>query len=96
MDLETVELDLNYASKYSEEEMTGPYERLLLSILNDKEVSHFVGRKELKHSWELFTPLLEGLEKRKPLNYTFGSLGPKEADDLCQKYGFELSEEFPW
>jgi len=97
MDLENVELDLNYSSKYSEEEMTGPYERLLLSILNDKQVSHFVGRSELKHSWELFTPLLEKVEKRKKtLKYTFGSLGPKEADELCKHYGFHLSEEYPW
>ncbi len=96
MELENTELDLNYASKYSKESLTGPYERLLLSVINDSENSHYVGREELRYSWKLFTPILQMVEARKPIQYTFGSLGPKEADVLCAKHKFYLSTAYPW
>ncbi len=96
MELENTELDLSYASKYNKEALTGAYDRLLLSVLTDSKTSHFVGRDELKQSWKLFTPIVNMTAGRTPIQYTFGSLGPKEADTLCEKYDFLLNDKYPW
>lgn len=50
---------------------------------------------ELKFEFKIvgiFTPLLHKIEseKVKPLPYTYGSRGPKQADDLCIARGFKF------
>jgi len=47
-------------------------------------------------AWRLFDPVLEKMRCKKPIDYTFGSLGPTQADDLCNKYGFNLCAANPW
>ena len=101
-DLEQTELDLNYRSKFKDSPIIGPYERVFLSIVSSSDASHFVGREELRYSWKIFSPLLDEIEGRTskgkilPLPYKFGSLGPKEADELCNKNNFILTSRHPW
>ena len=83
------------ASSHCKANMDGPYERILLGLIKNFKGTHFITRKELLDSWELFTPLLKKLEGKKPFQYEYGSTGPKEADILCQKYGVS-SETYLW
>jgi len=58
----------------------------------------FVRSDELVAAWKIFTPLLHFIEGNKvaPLKYAYGSRGPKEADELMGKYGFELTKDYRW
>jgi glucose-6-phosphate 1-dehydrogenase len=58
----------------------------------------FVRVDELQAAWRIFTPVLHQLEgeKIKPKEYSFGSRGPPEADDLAVRNGFVRSEGYHW
>jgi len=51
--------------------------------------SFFVSTGELAEVWNIFTPVLQSIEKAKtkPVSYPFGSRGPSESDYLAQKNG---------
>ncbi|KAG8199155.1 hypothetical protein JTE90_015986 [Oedothorax gibbosus] len=96
-DLEETELDLTYNSRYKDLIMPDAYERLILDVFCGSQM-HFVRSDELAEAWRIFTPLLHQIEndKVKPVTYIYGSRGPKEADDLCQGYGFKFYGTYKW
>jgi glucose-6-phosphate 1-dehydrogenase len=53
------------------------YTRLLLDVVRGKQGS-FVRDDELRHSWEIFTPLLHAIDDTyvQPMPYKYGSKGP--------------------
>ncbi|WRX22608.1 Glucose-6-phosphate dehydrogenase [Theobroma cacao] len=59
---------------------------------------HFVRRDELKAAWEIFTPLLHGIDngELKPTLYQPGSRGPAEADELSAKAGYVQTHGYIW
>lgn len=93
--LDQVELDLTYKTRYSGNEpsehlrVPEAYERLILDVCRgDKGL--FVRSDELAAAWSIFTPLLKQLDARHvtPHKYAYGSRGPIEADALLRRYGF--------
>ena len=58
------------------------YTRLLLDVIRGKQGS-FVRDDELRHSWEIFTPLLHAIDDTdvRPLSYKSGSKGPAKRED---------------
>lgn len=86
--LEETELDLTYSTRFQNAVLPDAYERLIMDVFASSQIN-YVRTDELKESWRIFTPALHQIdkEKKQPIHYMFGSQGPKEADDLCQKYG---------
>jgi len=86
MRLDTTKLDLVYNDAYSKE-LPDAYERLLLDVVNgDKRL--FIRDDELEQAWNIFTPVLHEIERRKvaPELYPYGSRGPVGAHYLAAKY----------
>lgn len=86
-ELSEQKLDLRYATAFKTV-IPEAYESLLLdAIKGDKSL--FLRSDELAAAWDVFTPALHELERRRiePLPYPFGSEGPPEADRLPQRYG---------
>ncbi|XP_013789119.1 glucose-6-phosphate 1-dehydrogenase-like [Limulus polyphemus] len=77
--------------------MPDAYERLILDVFCGSQI-HFVRSDELAQAWRIFTPILHRIEKQdvKLVSYTYGSRGPKEADELCQKKGFKFYGTYKW
>ncbi len=74
--LETRNLDLRYKSAFTEL-IPDAYENLILDVLcGDRSL--FIRSDELQAAWDIFTPVLHEIEKRKivPQPYPFGSSGP--------------------
>ncbi|GAB6029672.1 hypothetical protein CHUAL_005404 [Chamberlinius hualienensis] len=96
-EMEETELDLTYTSRYKDTKLPDAYERLVLDVLCGNQM-HFVRSDELTEAWRIFTPLLHQIEaeKIKPINYVYGSRGPKEADDLCDKNNFRFYGTYKW
>jgi len=84
------ELDLTYKNRYGNVDNPSAYSRLLLEVMRGNQGA-FVRSDELLRAWEIFTPLLQELEEKKikPLPYEYGGRGPKEADDLAIKAGYD-------
>ena len=53
---------------------------------------------ELAEAWRIFTPLLHQIESERPapIPYTYGSRGPKEADELLAKNNFVYTGRYKW
>jgi len=81
-------LDLSYGSAFEGIYNPDAYERLILEVCKGKP-NLFVRVDELDVAWKIFTPILHKLEDEKipPLQYTFGSRGPKEADEQLERVG---------
>lgn len=96
-DMEETELDLTYLSRYKDAKMPDAYERLILDVFCGNQM-HFVRSDELTEAWRIFTPLLHKIEgeKIKPIPYQYGGRGPKEADELCNKYDFKFYGTYKW
>ena len=64
------------------------YTRLMLDVLRGKQGS-FVRDDELRRSWELFTPLLQAIERDgvPPKPYKYGSIGPEGRDQWFEEMG---------
>ncbi|KAK4472273.1 hypothetical protein MN116_003541 [Schistosoma mekongi] len=95
---EETELDLTYANRYKNIKLPDAYERLILDVFCGVQ-TNFVRSDELREAWRILTPVLNYLEenKIKPHPYIFGSRnGPKEADILCKKVGFQYSGTYVW
>lgn len=73
------------------------YERLILDVFCGSQM-HFVRSDELSEAWRIFTPLLHQIENEgiAPTPYTFGSRGPKEADELLKKNNYTYSGSYKW
>uniref|UniRef100_A0AAX7UVW7 Glucose-6-phosphate 1-dehydrogenase n=1 Tax=Astatotilapia calliptera TaxID=8154 RepID=A0AAX7UVW7_ASTCA len=94
---EETELDLTYKSRYKDVKLPDAYERLILDVFCGNQM-HFVRSDELREAWRIFTPLLHQVEKEKPrpIPYTYGSRGPREADDLLKRVGFRYEGTYKW
>jgi len=96
------ELDLSYKGRFSEGkenklDLPDAYERLIFDVVRGDH-NLFVRADELVAAWKIFTPMLHFIEKNKlaPIKYVYGSRGPKEADALMEKYGFERTKDYHW
>lgn len=95
--LEETELDLTYGSRYKGAKLPDAYERLILDVFCGAQM-HFVRSDELVEAWRIFTPLLHQIEKEKikPIPYTYGTRGPKEADELSANNDFKFYGSYKW
>ncbi|VDK49802.1 unnamed protein product [Anisakis simplex] len=95
--VEETELDLSYNARYKDIRLPDAYERLFLEVIMGSQIN-FVRTDELDYSWRIFTPLLNQIEteKIKPVNYVFGSRGPREADELMKNKGFVFTGTYKW
>ncbi|ESO99360.1 hypothetical protein LOTGIDRAFT_231049 [Lottia gigantea] len=97
IDCEESELDLTYDNRYKGVKMPDAYERLILDVFMGSQI-HFVRSDELHEAWRIFTPLLKQIdkEKPKPIEYVYGSRGPKENDKLCTEFNFIYTGTYKW
>ena len=86
MTLEKSELDMQYKARFNED-IPDAYERLILDVIRGDK-SLFIRDDELQAAWDIFTPVLQELDrfKVKPDLYLYGSSGPSESDYLAAKY----------
>ena len=95
------DLDLSYASRYSQLRIPDAYESLLLDILRGDQ-SNFVRDDELTEAWRIFTPVLHKIDDMRiqPELYPVGSRGPKTADDRLIHLGYRRSphhsDQYKW
>lgn len=96
-DMEETELDLTYNHRYKEINLPDAYERLILDVFCGSQM-HFVRSDELKEAWRIFTPLLHDIDRLKPepIQYVYGSRGPKEADEKCDEQNFKYYGSYKW
>ncbi|MHB0960155.1 MAG: glucose-6-phosphate dehydrogenase [Pirellulaceae bacterium] len=82
MRLESRNLDLHYRSAFVEQ-IPDAYESLILDVIRGDR-SLFIHRDELQAAWDIFTPVLQEIERQKvvPCPYPFGSAGPAAAQML--------------
>lgn len=91
------ELDMSYKKRFAPGHNPDAYERLLLDVYRgDRNL--FVRADELSAAWKVFTPVLHQLEneKIKPIIYPSISRGPKESDQLAEKYGWKWYGGYVW
>ncbi|CAI4227537.1 unnamed protein product [Auanema sp. JU1783] len=95
--VEESELDLSYNSRYKDVRLPDAYERLFLEVFMGSQIN-FVRTDELENAWRIVTPVLKELEdeKVKPIEYKFGSRGPREADELMRDHGFVFTGTYKW
>lgn len=92
--MEEARLNLFYRSAWEEsKDIPDAYERLILDVIQG-EKSLFIRDDELDVSWRIFTPALKDLEKEgavQPELYEYGGTGPKNSDDLADRYNTRWS-----
>jgi glucose-6-phosphate 1-dehydrogenase len=95
--IDQVELDMTYGSRFKDVRLPLAYERLILDVMRGDH-SLFVRDDELKHAWALFDPLLDAIDKKTiPVHiYPRGSRGPPEGDALVSSCGFVRNEKYHW
>ncbi len=83
MEFQEKDLELSYKSAFDNTVIPEAYESLLLDVING-EKALFIRNDELEAAWDIFTPVLQQIEKEKikPQIYKFGSKGP---DRICKK-----------
>lgn len=95
------DLDLSYASRYSQLRIPDAYESLLLDILRGDQ-SNFVRDDELTEAWRIFTPVLHQIDNLhiQPELYPAGSRGPPTADEKLIHLGYRRSvhhsDQYKW
>ena len=82
MKLQPTSLDLQYKAVFSEP-IPDAYESLLLDVIHGDK-SLFIRSDELQAAWDIFTPALHEIERRRlvPEPYPFGSQGPAAAERI--------------
>lgn len=92
-----VELDLTSSKRFKDSYIPEAYEALILDCIQGKH-SNFVRDDELLASWEIFTPLLHGIDSGKVpcTTYEYGSRGPAKLDEFIAKFGFKYDENYVW
>lgn len=95
--VDQVELDMTYGSRFKDVRLPLAYERLILDVMRGDH-SLFVRDDELKHAWKLFDPLLEAIDNRSiPVHiYPRGSRGPPQGDEMVSSCGFVRNEKYQW
>lgn len=90
------DLDLTYADHYDTSQTPDAYERLIYDVLRGDH-NLFVRNDELLAAWNIFSPLLHALEEKhvEPVMYPYGTRGPKEADALIERHGYQYSQ-YDW
>lgn len=87
LSLGTVNMNFSYKDQFK---MNGvnAYEKVLLDIFAGDQML-FNRSDELESSWEFITKILNGWQNKEVgiMNYTSGTWGPKEADELINKDG---------
>lgn len=87
--VEEARLNLFYRHAWEEsKDIPDAYERLILDVIQG-EKSLFIRDDELDVAWRIFTPALEELEAADgatPELYEYGGMGPKNCDELAEKY----------
>ncbi|GHJ85298.1 hypothetical protein NliqN6_1700 [Naganishia liquefaciens] len=89
------EMVLDYESKFEGLDAPEPYEFVIREVLKGNQKS-FVRQDELEEEWRIFTPLLhfsEGKESPRPVEYKYGSNGPKESQEFEEKLGFVITKD---
>ncbi|KAK0190924.1 glucose-6-P dehydrogenase [Armillaria mellea] len=91
------EMDLTYKRRFSDAKIPEAYEALILDALKGDH-SNFVRHDELDVAWKIFTPILHWIDGKdgprpRPVNYPYGSRGPKELEAFVKKYGFKRNTE---
>ena len=88
MRLGATDLDLHFRQKYPDTRIADAYENLLLDVVRGDR-SLFIGSAELEAAWDLFTPVLHDLERRRetPVQYPAGGCGPDGVDALARGFG---------
>ncbi|KAG0271973.1 Glucose-6-phosphate 1-dehydrogenase, partial [Linnemannia exigua] len=90
--METVmsELDLSYASRFTNLSVPDAYENLILDAIMGEQ-SNFVRSDELDEAWRIFTPVLHKIDRGLvPVEvYPYGSRGPKQLGEFVGRFGFE-------
>ena len=96
-EVDQVELDMTYGSRFKDVRLPLAYERLILDVMRGDH-SLFVRDDELKHAWKLFDPLLEAIDKKTiPVHiYPRGSRGPAQGDAMVAGCGFVRNERYQW
>ncbi len=85
LDIRTVNMDFTYGSAFSVDSPDA-YETLILDALLG-DASLFTRADEVEAAWGIVTPILEAWADQPPPafpNYTAGSWGPPEADELME------------
>jgi len=82
MSLAARNLDLQYKAAFSEL-IPDAYESLLLDVIRGDR-SLFIRDDELQAAWDVFTPALHEIDRRRivPRPYEFGSAGPAAAEEM--------------
>ncbi|KAF9903526.1 Glucose-6-phosphate 1-dehydrogenase, partial [Lobosporangium transversale] len=90
MDTVISELNLSYASRFTNLSVPDAYENLILDAIMGEQ-SNFVRSDELDEAWRIFTPVLHKIDKGLvPVEiYPYGSRGPKQLSEFVAKFGFE-------
>ena len=89
MTLTESDLNLRYESTFRQN-IPDAYETLLLDALRG-EKSLFIRNDELQAAWDIFTPVLHEIDRRRitPEPYAFGGQGPESAAELALRYGVQ-------
>eukprot|EP00584_Thalassiosira_punctigera_P009774 CAMPEP_0172530672 /NCGR_PEP_ID=MMETSP1067-20121228/4335_1 /TAXON_ID=265564 ORGANISM="Thalassiosira punctigera, Strain Tpunct2005C2" /NCGR_SAMPLE_ID=MMETSP1067 /ASSEMBLY_ACC=CAM_ASM_000444 /LENGTH=784 /DNA_ID=CAMNT_0013314917 /DNA_START=150 /DNA_END=2504 /DNA_ORIENTATION=+ len=93
------ELEVKYDTRYfGDEGASNPdaYSRLILDVLRGRSAS-FVRSDELIRAWEIFTPVLQQIEREnvRPHIYKVGSRGPEAADAWSnEKSGYVRNDAY--
>lgn len=95
--LDQVEMDLTYGTRFKDVRLPLAYERLILDVMRGDH-SLFVRDDELKHAWKLFDPLLDAIDNKTiPVHiYPRGSRGPPQGDEMVAQSGFVRNERYHW
>ncbi|KAG0294626.1 Glucose-6-phosphate 1-dehydrogenase, partial [Dissophora globulifera] len=98
--METVmsELDLSYASRFTNLSVPDAYENLILDAILGEQ-SNFVRSDELDEAWRIFTPVLHKIDRGlvPVATYPYGSRGPEQVADFIARFGFERhQQEYSW
>ena len=89
MRLKPVEMDFTYRDSFAEQSPEA-YETLLLDVL-EGDATQFMRADQVEAAWKIVMPVLKkwGRSKTGMQKYAAGTWGPKEADKLIQKAGYE-------
>lgn len=89
MHLKPVEMDFTYRDSFSEQSPEA-YETLLLDVL-EGDATQFMRADQVEAAWKIIMPVLKkwGKSKTGMQKYEAGTWGPKAADKLIQKSGFD-------
>jgi glucose-6-phosphate 1-dehydrogenase len=89
MTIRTVHMDFLYGGAFRTE-LPDAYERLILDALLG-DMTLFTRADEVDEQWTLVDSIVGGWARKRPTfpNYTAGTWGPREADELMRRDGRE-------